>query len=132
MPLQSICCWLYLEGSAVDLPTSSALNGIREQMQTIKRDTEAEHQLAIHQLNELYGAMTACDAPSTQKPQGAKDKLKAVHDTCRTEEAAAKGFLLNAEIEYEELAKPPQPCYGQFNDGLLGKLEDHEVVGLKL
>ncbi|CAE7531620.1 unnamed protein product [Symbiodinium natans] len=78
---------------------------------------ESEHQLAIHQLNELYGAITSCT-----------DKLQTQHDTCRTEEAAAKGFLLNAQVEYEALTNPPQPCYGQFNDGLLGKLEDHEVM----
>lgn len=116
------------EGSTLDESSSGALDGIQRQMARIKNDTLDDHNTAIQQLNTLYEAITSCKAPSSSKPQSAKDKLVAQHDTCRVEEAAARGMREVARVEYEALTSPPQPCFAQFNDGSLGTLQHHDVM----
>ncbi|CAE7707664.1 unnamed protein product [Symbiodinium sp. CCMP2456] len=76
------------KGSKLDESPSGALDGIRKQMDKIKKDTLDDHHTAIKQLNALYDAITSCMAPSSSKPKAAKDKLAGQHDTCRGEEVA--------------------------------------------
>ena len=114
------------EGSKLDESSSGALDGIQKQMDKIKRDTLDDHNTAIKQLNALYVAMTSCQAPSSSKPEAAKDKLEGQHGTCRGEEASALGRREVARVEYEALTSPPQPCFAQFNDGSLGTLQHHD------
>ena len=116
------------EGSKLDESSSGALDGIQKQMDKIKRDTLDDHNTAIKQLNALYVAMTSCQAPSSSKPEAAKDKLEGQHGTCRGEEASALGRREVARLEYEALTSPPQPCFAQFNDGSLVTLQHHDVM----
>jgi len=115
-------------GSKLDESSSGALDGIQKQMDKIKKDTLDDHHTAIKQLNALYDAITSCEAPSSSKPEGAKNKLEGQHATCRGEEAAALGKREVERVEYEALTSPPQPCFAQFNDGSLGTLQHHDVM----
>lgn len=116
------------QGSKLDESSSGALDGIQKQMDKIKKDTLDDHNTAIKQLNALYDAITSCQAPSSSKPEAAKDKLEGQHFTCRVEEASALGRREVARVEYEALTSPPQPCFAQFNDGSLGTLQHHDVM----
>ncbi|CAE6909963.1 unnamed protein product [Symbiodinium sp. CCMP2592] len=115
-------------GSKLDESSSGALEGIQKQMGKIKKDTLDDHHTAIKQLNALYDAITSCEAPSSSKPEAAKNKLEGQHATCRGEEAAALGKREVERVEYEALTSPPQPCFAQFNDGSLGTLQHHDVM----